>query len=127
MACRSNVIGAAVSGLAAPVLTESQVARLESTCPRYLKVLLGGVAQRTDLIADGGPTTTVTPTPPAGVMWRQAGLVPTRLELRVQRLREWQKVARSPGWHVQQLAAVFGALDLERETPSAISWFPSAQ
>eukprot|EP00959_Pyramimonas_sp_CCMP1952_P057995 1210593-Pyramimonas_sp.AAC.1 len=44
MAFRSNIIGAAVSGLTATVLTLSQEARLDSACLRYLRVLLGGVA-----------------------------------------------------------------------------------
>eukprot|EP00959_Pyramimonas_sp_CCMP1952_P208947 4370544-Pyramimonas_sp.AAC.1 len=76
MAFRSNVIGVAVSGLTALVLTDSQVARLESTCLRYLRALLGGVAQHVPVVSSDGTATTVIRTPPATVPGRQAGLVP---------------------------------------------------
>eukprot|EP00959_Pyramimonas_sp_CCMP1952_P083289 1740891-Pyramimonas_sp.AAC.1 len=84
MAFRSNVIGAAISGLTALVLSASQVARIESIWLRYLRVLLGGVATRIEVVNPDGSKTTVIRTPPAHVLWRQAGLVPIDLELRVQ-------------------------------------------
>eukprot|EP00959_Pyramimonas_sp_CCMP1952_P291386 6095226-Pyramimonas_sp.AAC.1 len=126
MAFRSDVIGAALSGLTALVLSASQVARIESTCLRYLRVLLGGVATRIEVVSPDASQTTVIRTPPAEVLWRQSGLVPIELELRVQRLKEWQKIARSPAYHVQQLTAVFGALDVEAAVPSLVARYPSA-
>eukprot|EP00959_Pyramimonas_sp_CCMP1952_P112337 2348886-Pyramimonas_sp.AAC.1 len=63
MALRSNVIGAAISGLTALVLSASQVARSESICLRYLRVLLGGVATRIEVVNPDGSKTTVIRTP----------------------------------------------------------------
>eukprot|EP00959_Pyramimonas_sp_CCMP1952_P154951 3241791-Pyramimonas_sp.AAC.1 len=105
MALRSNVIGAAVSGLTAVVLPESQEARLDSACLNYLKVLLGGVAVHVPVVDADGTAHVVVRAPPAIQVWKRAGPVPIPVELRVQRLKEWRKVVRSPGCHAQQLTA----------------------
>eukprot|EP00959_Pyramimonas_sp_CCMP1952_P029323 615590-Pyramimonas_sp.AAC.1 len=91
MAFRSDIIGAAGSGLTALVLKGSQVAGLESVCLRCLRVLPGGVAAAVVVANPGGCESMVARARPADVLWRQAGLVPIWLESRVHRLRERQK------------------------------------
>ena len=103
---QAMVRGAALSGLEALVLTDTECARLDSTILRFARKLLRGAAcHKTH--TDGGVLYRAVPD---SDVCRLLRIVPSKLELTIRRLQYWQAVARRPDSHSAVLAAVFGTM-----------------
>jgi hypothetical protein len=122
---RSVVIGSALAGLIAVVLTEAETSRLDRAVVRLARKIMLGKAAR------AGSDPTKFASLPNTAVWRYIGCAPMAVELRIRRLTFWTTVARTPERYKQLLAAVFGALtnidpaplDSEgRITPNAHRW-----
>ena len=103
---QAMVRGAALSGLEALVLSDTERARLDSTIRRYARKLLRGAAcHKTH--TDGGVLYRAVPD---GDVCRLLRIVPSKLEVTIRRLQYWQAVARRADSHSAVLAAVFGTM-----------------
>ena len=107
---RALVYEAAVSGMTAFVLTQSNVFKLTVKVVKYGRVLLQGRACRRKY-ENEEPTSyeALSNSEVLRLLW----LSPIDVELRVRRLRFWQAVVLEPDNHIQIVAAYFGRFDGE--------------
>ncbi|CAK0903824.1 unnamed protein product [Prorocentrum cordatum] len=117
---------AALSGLNAPVLSASQCQQLGKVLSSIGRRLLASAARQKIPLLGGDdwpkfddnckpPVKCKAMTDEAGLM--RLGVAPAPTELRVRRLRQYQRWLRSPSQHPQELAMARGELPLER-TPT---------
>ena len=123
---RARILGAALSGLEARVLTEEQAKRLDTVATRYAAALCNGIAIYRRLNTDDEEearwkVTTVC----AEAVWKRIKVAPPSVELRIRRLRHFQALARRPQRHVQELAAVCGKVALENAEIQTFAWAPT--
>eukprot|EP00959_Pyramimonas_sp_CCMP1952_P304408 6370773-Pyramimonas_sp.AAC.1 len=97
----SYVYEAALSALHVLLLTPSQIGRLTKVLTKLLRSLLGG--RRTMWKEDGSARTLTNEQ-----VWQYWKLAKPEVELRVRRLRLFQRMARFPEARHQAIAAVFG-------------------
>ncbi|CAK0844119.1 unnamed protein product [Prorocentrum cordatum] len=100
------VHSAAIAGLTSFVLPSEFTGKLDSVLVRTLRFLMHGMAKA----ECEGRVRTMT----HSADLRHWGISRTATELRVQRLRWRQQIARAPSERAQGLAAMFGALEIDR-------------
>eukprot|EP00959_Pyramimonas_sp_CCMP1952_P197242 4124882-Pyramimonas_sp.AAC.1 len=113
------VQGALLSGLTTVVLTAPRELRLDRVLVGFAGKLLRGDAcqkveeqdegERPVLDGWGKPVLRYRALTDAAVL-RRVGIAPSGVELRVRRLRQYQRWVRRPGSHPQALGAIFGQL-----------------
>ena len=89
-------------------MTPTQESRIDGAVLELGRKALQGVATRTGEVGEERVRTIS-----GKEVWKKLGGVPTHVERRLRRLKEYKKWMRDPGHHRQVIASVFGKLPLE--------------
>ena len=111
---RCMVHEAMLSGLEALVLPKGSYKRLDKTILGLgRKLMQGRACEKIPAMDERGEPFTKFEAKPNSAVWRFLQLAPAHVEVRVRRLRFWQKVAERKEQHVALLATMFGRYPFE--------------